>query len=86
VLAYAGASLPMLLLFSLNNQNVALLLNLDFIAEEVVRTLVGSVGLFASVPITTFLACLAAVYAHRLGKWRRWLGPETGSEEPGHHH
>jgi uncharacterized membrane protein len=86
VLAYAGASLPMLLLFSLNNQNVALLLNLDFIAEEVVRTLVGSVGLFASVPITTALACLAAVYSHRLGKWRRWLGPETGSEEHTHSH
>ncbi len=86
VLAYAGASLPMLLLFSLNNQNVALLLNLDFIAEEVVRTLVGSIGLFTSVPITTALACLAAVYSHRLGKWRRWLGPETGSEEHTHHH
>jgi uncharacterized membrane protein len=86
VLAYAGASLPMLLMFSLNNQNPGLLLNLNFIAEEVVRTLVGSIGLFASVPITTALACLAAVYAHRLGKWRRWLGPETGTEEHSHFH
>lgn len=86
VLAYAGASLPMLLMFSLNNQNLGLLLNLNFIAEEVVRTLVGSIGLFASVPITTALACLAAVYAHRLGKWRRWLGPETGTEEHSHAH
>lgn len=86
VLAYAGASLPMLLMFSLNNQNPGLLLNLNFIAEEVVRTLVGSIGLFASVPITTALACLAAVYAHRLGKWRRWLGPETGTEEHSHAH
>lgn len=86
VLAYAGASLPMLLMFSLNNQNPGLLLNLNFIAEEVVRTMVGSIGLFASVPITTALACLAAVYAHRLGKWRRWLGPETGTEEHSHFH
>ncbi len=80
VLAYAGASLPMLLMFSLNDQNPALLLNINFIAEEVVRTLVGSIGLFASVPITTGLACLGAVHVNRLGKWRRFLGPETGNE------
>lgn len=86
VLAYAGASLPMLLMFSLNDQNPALLLNINFIAEEVVRTLVGSIGLFASVPITTGLACLAAVHADRLGKWRRFLGPETGNESHFHSH
>lgn len=84
VLAYAGASLPMLLLFSLNDQNLGLLININFIAEEIVRTLVGSIGLFASVPITTGLACLAALHSHRLGRLRDFLGPET--ETNGHSH
>jgi uncharacterized membrane protein len=58
VLAYAGAALPMLLLFSMNSSDYALLSNMSMVAEEVIRTLVGSIGLFLSVPITTFLACL----------------------------
>lgn len=56
VLAYAGASLPMLLLFSLGGGNYVRLLNYSFIAEEVVRTLVGSLALISAVPITTLLA------------------------------
>lgn len=86
VLAYAGASLPMLLLFSLNNQNFGLLINLDMIAEEIVRTLVGSIGLFLAVPITTSLACLAAKRSDRLGKLRPLLGPENSTEGSGHSH
>lgn len=84
VLAYAGASLPMLLMFSLNNQNLAFLVNINFIAEEIVRTLVGSIGLFASVPITTMLACLAATHSDRLGKLRDFLGPATNYEKHPH--
>ena len=80
VLAYAGASLPMLLLFTLNSQNPGLLINLDMIAEEIVRTLVGSIGLFMAVPLTTGLACLAAVRAARPGKLHALLGPENSSE------
>jgi uncharacterized membrane protein len=86
VLAYAGASLPMLLLFSLNNQNLGLLINLDMMAEEIVRTLVGSIGLFLAVPITTGLATLAAKRADRLGKLRPWLGPENSIEGHSHTH
>jgi len=56
VLAYVGASLPLLLLFAIYPQPFAQTVNREFIAEEVVRTLVGSLGLVASVPITTFLA------------------------------
>ena len=77
VLAYAGASLPMLLLFSMNSGDYALLSNMSMVAEEIVRTLVGSIGLFLSVPITTFLACLLALYHDRLGWLRRFLGPEN---------
>jgi uncharacterized membrane protein len=77
LLAYAGASLPMLLLFSLSGGNYASLLNYAFVAEEVVRTLVGSLGLVAAVPITTAIATGLALYHHRLGGLRPYLGPEN---------
>jgi uncharacterized membrane protein len=57
VLAYVGASLPVLLLFAVFPQPFGQLLNREFITEEIVRTLVGSLGLVAAVPITTMLAC-----------------------------
>ena len=56
VLAYAGASLPLLILFSVSGRELVAVLNAEIVAEEVVRTLVGSIGLVASVPITTALA------------------------------
>lgn len=61
VLAYAGASLPLLILFSVSERGFGDVVNSEVVAEEVVRTLVGSIGLVASVPITTLLA--AAVVA-----------------------
>lgn len=75
VLAYAGASLPMLILFSFRNVNYGMAVNLEYIAEEIVRTLVGSLGLFAAVPITTALAALVAVKYRELGKIKLYLGP-----------
>ncbi|MCG2686467.1 YibE/F family protein, partial [Candidatus Parcubacteria bacterium] len=56
VLVYAGASLPLLLLFVDNPLPFSQVINYEIIAEEIVRTLVGSIGLIAAVPITTFLA------------------------------
>ncbi len=57
VLAYAGASLPLFLLFRLNNQlPFWVTLNSEAIAEELVRTLIGSSALILAVPITTALA------------------------------
>ncbi len=58
VLAYVGAALPLLLLFAIYPQPFGQIINREFVSEEVVRTLVGSLGLVAAVPITTFLACL----------------------------
>jgi uncharacterized membrane protein len=86
VLAYAGASLPMLLLFTVGSGNYLYLLNSSTVAEEIVRTLVGSLGLVAAVPISTFVAALLALHGHRLGGLRPWLGPETGRGEHGHSH
>lgn len=87
VLAYAGAALPMLLLFSLNSGDFALLANMSMVSEEIVRTLVGSIGLFLAVPITTFLASLLVLNQDRLGKARPFLGPENNWEaHAGHFH
>lgn len=58
VLAYAGAALPLLILFTIAESRLADVLTGELVAEEVVRTLVGSIGLVASVPITTALAVL----------------------------
>lgn len=60
VLAYAGAALPLLLLFSIARADVLSVANSELVAEEIVRTLVGSIGLVASVPITTALAAMVA--------------------------
>lgn len=60
VLAYAGASLPLLLLFTVSGRGVGQTLSTQVVATEVVRTLVGSIGLVASVPITTGVAALVA--------------------------
>jgi uncharacterized membrane protein len=83
VLAYAGASLPMLLMFSLAHGDYGYLVNFSFIAEEIVRTLVGSLGLIAAVPITTTVAIFFVQKSELLGRWEQVLGPEG---EEGHHH
>jgi uncharacterized membrane protein len=80
VLAYAGASLPMLLMFSLGRGDYGYLVNFEFVAEEIVRTLVGSLGLITAVPLTTAIAILFALRAESLGRWRQFLGP-VGSGE-----
>lgn len=60
VLAYAGASLPLMLLFTLSGQPLGTIITQQDVATEIVRTLVGSIGLVASVPITTGIAALVA--------------------------
>nr|WTB32415.1 YibE/F family protein [Streptomyces sp. NBC_00830] len=76
VLAYAGAALPLLLLFSIAQSSVGTVANSELVATEIVRTLVGSIGLVASVPVTTVLAALV-VSADRTG-----LGAEAGASGP----
>ena len=57
VLAYAGASLPLFLMFTLNSaQPFWVTFNSEFIAEELIRTLVGSIALIMGVPISTWFA------------------------------
>jgi len=63
MLAYAGAALPLVLLFSQGNRSIGRILTSEIVAVEIVRMLVGSIGLILSVPITTALA--AAVLTGR---------------------
>ena len=71
VLAYAGASLPLLLLIAASSAPVSDLLTSEYLAQEILRSAVGTIGLVASVPITTALAALVAE-----------LRPATAAPEP----
>ncbi len=55
LLAYAGASLPLLILFNLADQPLGVIASSEVVALEIVRTIVGSMGLVAAVPVTTWL-------------------------------
>jgi len=69
-IAYAGAALPLLLLFyGFENLDIVQTLNREIFATEIVRILVGSIGLVLAVPVTTAVAV-----------WML-LGRETGSSE-----
>ncbi|MEU4577633.1 YibE/F family protein [Nonomuraea sp. ATR24] len=78
ILAYAGASLPLLLLFSVGEQPLGEVLTTPVITQEIARSVVGTLGLIAAVPITTALAALVSS--------RR--DPHEHDEPPGdpHHH
>ncbi|MBN1886824.1 MAG: YibE/F family protein [Thermoflexales bacterium] len=67
-LAYVGAAMPLLLLFQLYPEPWLYTLNRELIAEEVARTLVGSLGLTAAVPITTIIASLLRHSTKRWGQ------------------
>jgi uncharacterized membrane protein len=77
VLAYAGASLPVLLIFSIGETPLGSALNSEAVAQQIVAMIVGSIGLIAAVPITTILA---AVIAERLPR------PVLDGAEHGHAH
>ena len=59
-MAYASVALPLIILFYLYTEPWYLTLNRELIAEEVLRTLVGSLGLIGAVPLTTLFAAWVA--------------------------
>src|SRR3989344_4577192 len=58
ILVYTGAAMPLLLLFANSSGSFGQVINFEIIAEEIVRTLVASIGLILAVPITTFITAL----------------------------
>jgi uncharacterized membrane protein len=96
VLAYAGASLPLLLLLAGARVPAGEVLTSQLLAEEIVRSVVGTIGLVAAVPITTALAAAAARrsaprparqgtvsprYAGTVQRHRSWLDPWDETDE-----
>jgi uncharacterized membrane protein len=77
VLAYVGASFPLLLLFTRAETPLFVTLNSERVTEELLRTLIGSSALVLAVPITT---TLAAWWFSRYG-----AGPEDDTHR-GHAH
>jgi uncharacterized membrane protein len=72
VLAYVGASLPLIVLFAAGRQDPLLVVSGEVVAVEVVRALVGSIGIVAAVPITT------AIAVGLIGRRIPFIGEGTG--------
>ena len=60
ILAYAGASLPLLILITDSGQSLGRVLTNQLVAQELVRSVIGTIGLVSAVPITTALAAVTA--------------------------
>lgn len=60
VLVYAGAAMPLMLLFVNNPHPFSEIINYEIVANEIIRTLVGSIGLILAVPITTYIAAMVS--------------------------
>jgi uncharacterized membrane protein len=76
-IAYVGAALPLLLLVQSSSYGIAYAINNELFATEIVRILVGSIGLILGVPITTLIATYM-LSVHR--------GKTTEGESHAHHH
>lgn len=80
LLAYVGASMPLMLAFMLYPEPIWRRVNREPVAEEIVRTLVGSVGLILAVPITGLIASLLARWAVRRGEARARAAVAPGGQ------
>lgn len=77
VLAYAGVSLPLLLYFHQSPVSFSSLINAEIFATEIIRTIIGSIGLIMTVPIVT---ALAVYYL------KDYTPKHSHSHSHGHHH
>ncbi len=79
-LAYAGASLPLLILFATSGDSLGSVATSEVVAVEIVRTLCGSIGLIAAVPLTTVLAAALAREEEEVEEWPDLEAPDV--QEP----
>lgn len=80
-LAYVGANTALFILFYINEQTPFwVALNSQQIVEEIIRTMVGSLGLVLAVPLTSVLAAWVVV------RYRSLLTEEMDSAQLGHRH
>lgn len=88
VLAYVGVAMPLILLFKLSNGNFESIISQEMFASEIIRTIVGSVGVILAVPITTILAVkILGSKKENLSdiKFNNDIG-HSHHHEHGHHH
>jgi uncharacterized membrane protein len=79
-IAYVGASLPILLLFKDQTAGIGYIINSERFATEIIRSLIGSIGLVLAVPVTTFIA------AHLLYGRKQSDSTEVADSVGTHHH
>ncbi len=83
ILVYTSAAMPLLLLFTQTERPFMEIINYEIVAEEIIRTLVVSIGIVISVPVTTYLAAKTI-------DWPIWQKPIfnkfTAKEDHSHHH
>ncbi|MCP1413217.1 putative membrane protein [Paenarthrobacter sp. A20] len=78
--AYAGAALPILIIVMLYDRPLAEALTSAELSEEVIRTLVGSIGLVLAIPVTTLIAVLV-VKATGMKRPAPADGPSVGPDD-----
>lgn len=71
-IAYVGASLPLLLLIYTNTVGWQFTINSEIISTEIIRILIGSIGLILGVPITTLIA------SYMLSSHMKWSRTDEG--------
>jgi uncharacterized membrane protein len=79
-LAYAGAALPLLILFVTGQDSLGTVATTETVAVEVVRALCGSVGLIAAVPLTTVLTALVVTEDRPQPQLTASAGPSSVAE------
>ncbi|MFV2103910.1 YibE/F family protein [Micromonospora sp. LOL_024] len=82
VLAYAGASLPLLLLLTADSRALGQILTTEFLTTEIVRSVVATLGLIAAVPLTTALATVVTTAGRPGAADLSRAGAATGGPSP----
>ncbi len=86
-IAYVGASLPLLLLFYASPESSIVIMNREVFSAEIVRSLVGSIGLILAVPITTLISTFMLIKKSEKTADEKTLEEERHAlEHAGHHH
>jgi uncharacterized membrane protein len=67
-IAYIGVSLPLILFYFTTTTPVPIIINSGIFATEIIRTLIGSIGLVLAVPITTLISILLLIKTKPISK------------------
>ncbi|MES2023885.1 MAG: YibE/F family protein [Patescibacteria group bacterium] len=84
-IAYVGASLPLLLLFSTPPVNISMIVNREIFSTEIIRALIGSIGLVLAVPIVTLLSVYMLIKKEKLNLSKEELKKEENALSHFHH-